>query len=412
VNRSAIQNLINRQGLDYPNQFWLLFWGMLISTAGASMIWPFLMIYVSEKLNLPMTAVASLMTLNAGAGLVSSFVIGPITDRVGRKLTMIIGLAATGLSYLAMIPADTLIAFAVLMTLRGLFNPFYRVGSDAMVADLIPDEDRAEAYAITRLGKNVGVALGPAVGGFVATASYSIAFWAAAIGLISFSLLLLLRAEETLPQTEFGEIAPPIGIRSYKEIFANRIFMPFVFSFTLAQIGSTMVWVLMAVYAKENYGVLERQYGFIPMTNALMVVFLQVWVTRRTKKFQPYYMLGLGAFLYASGVTSVAFAEGFLGFWISIVIITTGELIIVPTATTFVANIAPKDMRGRYMSLFSLSWGTAAGIGPLFGGYLNDNIGPTAIWYGGGIIGLLGAVWFVVQSRGKKTSEIYKISEV
>jgi len=407
----SIRNFIQNQGKDYPPQFWLLFWGMLISTAGASMIWPFLMIYVSEKLDLPMTAVASLMTMNAGAGLLSSFVIGPITDRVGRKITMIIGLAATALSYLAMIPAETILTFGILMILRGIFNPFYRVGADAMVADLIPDKDRAEAYSLTRLAKNVGVALGPAVGGFVATASYSIAFWAAAIGLFSFSLLILFRAKETLPETDSSSISNPTGIKSYKLIFGNRIFLPFVLAFTLAQIGSTIVWVLMAVYAKGNYGILESQYGLIPMTNALMVVILQVWVTRRTKTFKPHFMLGLGAFLYACGVTSVAFAEGFWGFWMSIVIITAGELILVPTATTFVADISPQDMRGRYMSIFSLSWGIAAGIGPLIGGYLNDNISPKSIWFGGGLIGLVGAVWFLIQSRNQKASEILESSE-
>jgi len=383
----------------YPPQFWLLFWGMLISTAGASMIWPFLMIYVSERLNLPMTAVASLMTLNAGAGLLASLVVGPITDRAGRKITMIVGLTATGLLYLVMIPAQTMAAFAILMTLRGFFNPLYRVGSDAMVADLIPEDQRAEAYALTRLSKNVGVALGPAVGGFVATASYSFAFWAAAFGLIAFSMLMIFYAKETLPSYEYQNSGVNTGFRSYRPIFANRIFITFVLAFTLAQIGSTMVWVLMGVYAKQNYGIPENQFGLIPMTNALMVVGLQVFVTRVTQRSPPLQMLAAGAFLYALGVASVAFASGFVGFWLSMVVITSGELILVPTASTFVAKLAPQDMRGRYMSIFSLSWGISAGIGPVVGGFLNDQISPQAIWFGGGFIGLLGALWFLLQYR-------------
>ena len=376
------------------------------------MIWPFLMIYVSEKLTLPMTSVASLMTLNAGAGLLASFIVGPITDRTGRKITMIIGLAASGLLYIAMIPAETIVAFAIIMTLRGFFNPLYRVGADAMVADLIPEEKRADAYALTRLSKNVGIALGPAVGGFVATASYSIAFWAAAIGLVTFSLLITFYAKETLPTKSDEKFPPKIGIMSFKGIFQDKAFIPFVLAFTLAQIGSTIVWVLMGVYAKTNYNIMEDQYGFIPMTNALMVVILQVYVTRVSKHYRPHLMLGSGAFLYACGVTSVAFANGFWGFWISMVIITMGELILVPTATTFVANIAPKDMRGRYMSIFSLSWGVAAGIGPVVGGYLNDYISPQAIWYGGGFIGFCGALWFLIQLKNRKTSEVLTTSEV
>jgi MFS family permease len=385
---------------------------MLISTAGASMIWPFLMIYVSERLKLPLTAIASLMTLNASAGLLASFIVGPIADRAGRKITMVLGLAATGILYLAMIPAETLLFFAVLMTLRGLFNPLYRIGADAMIADIIPEGNRADAYALTRLSKNVGVALGPAVGGYVATASYTFAFWSAAIGLVAFSLLMIFFAKETLPNQDMIQQARISGISRYQVIFSDTHFMPFIFAFTLAQIGSTLVWVLLGVYSKQNYNILEKQFGLIPMTNALMVVILQVMVTRVTKRYRPLLMLSTGAFLYACGVTSVAFAGDFWGFWMSMVIITMGELILIPTASTFVANIAPHDMRGRYMSIFSLSWGVAAGIGPLIGGFLNDQICPKAIWIGGGLIGFFGALWFLIQSRNKKTSEIRTISEV
>jgi MFS family permease len=386
---------------NYPTQFWLLFWGMLISTTGASMIWPFLMIYVSEKLNLAMTTVASLMMMDSAAGLLASFIVGPITDRAGRKITMIVGLTGMGVIYLAMLPAKTFFSFAILMTLRGLFNPLYRVGADAMVADLIPAEKRADAYALTRLSKNVGVALGPAIGGFVATTSYNIAFWFATIGLVSFGILMLLFAKETLPELDERIPQEDIGIRGYKKVLSDQAFMSAAGAFTISQIGATLIWVLLGVYVKQNYGILESQYGFIPMTNAVMVVLFQVFVTRVTKKRMPLRIMALGAFFYAIGVTSVGFGNGFWDFWASMVILTTGELMIVPTATTYVANLAPTDMRGRYMSIFALSWGIAAGIGPILGGYLNDNISPQAIWFGGGMVVLLGVLWFFIQAMQK-----------
>ncbi len=380
---------------NYPSQFWLLFWGMLISTAGASMIWPFLMIYVSEKLDLPMTAVAFMMTLNATATLVASFVVGPICDRAGRRATMAVGLIGMGVMYIAMIPAETVLEFAVLMTLRGIFNPLYRVGADAMIADLIRPEQRADAYALSRLSKNVGIALGPAVGGFVASASYSFAFWGAAAGLIAFGIVILAFAQETLPAASETTTQPQTGLKSYAAIFQDRAFMAVIWAFTFTQIGSTIIWVLLGVYAKTNYQVLENQFGFIPMTNAIMVVGLQVFVTRYSKRFSPLLMMGLGGFFYALGVTSVAFGDSFWDFWASMVILTSGELFLVPTATTFVAEIAPANKRGRYMSLYSLTWGVASGIGPVVGGFLNDYISPQAIWFGGGLIGFIGAILFL-----------------
>ena len=385
---------------EYPSQFWVLFWGMLISRTGAGMIWPFLMIYVSEKLSLPMTSVGSLMAITAVASLISSFAIGNLADRVGRKITMAVGLIVTGLIFLAMIPANTFLAFAIIMTIRGLFNPLYPIGSRAMIADLVPEEERADAYALARLGANVGIALGPAIGGFVAAVSYSIAFYAAAVTLVVFGLVVWFYMKETLPENGDKEETAN-GLQSYKVVFADKKFMRFAGAATFAQIGAVMMWVLLSVYAKENYGVPESQYGFIAATNAVMVVFLQMYITKITKEKRPLLIMALGALFYAFGVASIALATSFISFWLSIIVITMGELILVPTATTYTANSAPLKMRGRYMSIFTLSWGLATGIGPIVGGLLNDNISPVSIWYGGGLISLVGAVMFFVQFRRK-----------
>lgn len=378
---------------QYPFQFWLLFAGMFIAVLGMSMIWPFLMIYVKRRLDLPMTQVASLMTVNAIAAVVFSFVSGPIVDRLGRKWTMVFSLAANGLGYLLFNYAGSLWGFAAIMALRGAVNPMYQIGADAMLADLIEPEKRADAFALTRMSKNAAIALGPAIGGFLADVSYSITFFAAFGGLISSALLLAIFARETRPEIEDGEFTP--NIDAYVRILSDRPFMGMSLGFMLTQVGATLVWVLLGVYVTENFGLTESQYGFIPMTNALMVVLFQVAVTAWTKRRPPLWVMVGGTFLYATAVTWIAFAGGFWGFWLGMVILTTGELMLVPTATTYAANLAPVEMRGRYMSIFALSWQAAAGIGPVFGGFLNDTFSPQAIWLGGGIFGLLATLNFV-----------------
>src|SRR5512138_3119424 len=110
---------------EYPPQFWLLFWGMLISTIGSSMIWPFLLIYVSERLDKPLATIASLLTLNSIMGLIFSFLAGPVTDRFGRKWVMVAGLSYSVLHFQLLNHASSLPAFALLMALSGIFNPLY-----------------------------------------------------------------------------------------------------------------------------------------------------------------------------------------------------------------------------------------------------------------------------------------------
>jgi MFS family permease len=381
----------------YPSQFWLLFWGMLVSTTGMSMIWPFLVVYISEELTLPLTTITSLITINAVMSLSSSLIAGSITDKIGRKWAMVISLAVNGVTFLLMIPANTYGQYAVLMALRGIFQPLYRVGSDAMIADLVPAEQRSDAYALTRLSKNVGIAMGPALGGVIATTSYGITFSIASGATIFFSILIALFAFETLPdaarkvQERFVE-----NLKGYEKIFKDRIFTSFIAGFTLRQISGSILWVLLGAYAKTNYGLAENLYGLIPTTNALMVVFLQLSVTRKTSRYSPLKVMSLGTLLYGLGVGSIAFGTGFWGFLISMVVVTVGELMVIPTASTYTANRAPENMRGRYMSLLALTWGAGSMVGPLMGGFLNDNISPASIWYGGGAAGIMGSIIFLV----------------
>jgi MFS family permease len=387
----------------YPRQFWLMFCGMLISTVGASMIWPFLMLYLSEKLHVPLTTAAALATLNATVGVISSFIVGPITDRVGRKGVMTCSLIVNGLAYGVMSQAGSLPAFAALMSVTGAVNPLYRVGSDAMMADLVPPEKRPDAYALLRLSNNVGVAIGPAIGGVLATTSYSIAFYCAAAGMITYGLLIALFARETLPGGATHARVERLG--GYERVVRDRNFMPFVGAMVLTQMCATLMWILMAVYAKQAYQVPMSQYGLIPTTNALMVVLFQVAVTGFTKRHPPLRMLTLGALFYALGVGSVSLARGFGGFWISMVVMTVGELIVMPTSSAYAASLAPADMRGRYMSLYGLTWPVAAGIAPMMGGVMSDTFGPVTIWYGGLVAGLLATVWYIALSRRPQASE-------
>jgi len=169
-------------------------------------------------------------------------------------------------------------------------------------------------------------------------------------------------------------------------------------------VSSTFLWILLPVYAKTNFGIPENLYGFIPATNALMVVFFQLPVTRLTKTRNPILMMGLGALFYAAGVGAVYFGSGFWFFWLCMVIITIGELILIPTVTTYIANIAPSHMRGRYMSLYNLAAGSATGLGPVIGGWVNDNIGPRSIWVGGFVIGIISPGVFSWLWRKKKNT--------
>lgn len=399
---------------DYPRQFWILFLGLLINSIGGSMVWPFLTIFMRERLAVELTVVTLLFSLNSGMGIAALSFVGPAVDRFGRRFAMITGLVAGGLILLAMSAATSLPVWAAVMIVQGLFSPFYRVGSDAMIADLIAPERRAGAYALLRMINNLGIAIGPAIGGFVTGVSYSLAFYIAAAANLLFATLIVFNVRETLPARYAGrgDFAPPPdaaaaldskghGTRrgGYGPVLRDRSFVAFCGVFVLATIPTAVMMMLLAVYAKENFGVPESQYGFIMATNAIMVVLFQYLVTRWSQRHSNWRILTLGALFYALGAGSVALGRGFGAFWLSMVILTLGELLLAPTGSAMAANLAPADMRGRYMGLYGLTWGASFGIGPVIAGLLNDNLAPAAMWLFAGLVGLAATLGFAGLGR-------------
>jgi MFS family permease len=384
--------------VGYPRGFWLLFWGMLINSAGVSIYWPFMTIYMRQRLAVPLTTITLLFTVNSLAGMLSSFVAGPAVDRFGRKGAMVLGLTVSGLAIATMSVAGTLRVWAVVMVLNGAFNLLYRVGADAMVADLIEPERRTGAYALLRMVANLGVAIGPSVGGFVAARSYALAFCIAAGAQVLFALLILLFMGETMPQRN-DVLDQPRGDGGYARLLRDRPFLTFCGVYVLAAMAYSLVMVLLPVYAKENFRVSERQSGFIMATNATMVVLFQYGITQVVRRHHHAPVLAVGALFYALGVGSVAWGWSFPTFVASMAVLTIGEMILVPTSTTLTANLAPPDMRGRYMSVFNLTWWVGFGLGPVMGGLLNDRVAPVAIWYGGMAMALAGALGFAALGR-------------
>ena len=391
----------------YPPQFWLMLLGLIISTTGTTMVWPFLTIFASERLSLPMTAVTSLMSINSLSGLTASILAGSLVDRFGRKSVMTVGLFGTAVAYLGYIYAGSYWHFAVLMLTSGLFNPLYRLGSDAILADMLSPADRVQGYSIFRMARNIGVALGPILGGIVLSSNYNIGFMGAAAALTFYGLITLFFLRETLvrdPNAKHESLREQIHV--YRQALTNKPFAHMVGAFTLMEICAALMWVLLAVYVKQNFGVAEATYSWLPTTNALMVVFLQVFITRIIKRYRDTQVMPIGALFYAVAMMIVGLSSQFWGFWLAMVVMTIGELITAPTATTFVANLAPQDQRGRYLGVFGLTWHVAMAIGPFAAGILTDAFGIRSPWFVSVLVGLLSVYAFVLLDRRRLRSEL------
>ncbi len=389
---------------SFSRQFWLVSGVMMLAWTFHSLVWPFLTLYASEKLNQPLTAVTILLTINSLVGLVTTFIGGAIADRFGRKWVMVFSFFIAGVSWYLFRLADILPVFALLMALSGAVTPLYRLAADAMITDIIPPAERIDAYSVLRLGNNLGVAVGPAIGGFLAAYSYQVSFAVTGAGMVICAVLILFFSIETMPRVALPEGSKPAMIQGYSTALKDRQLLGFLVAMTFNRMASSALWMLLAVHAKTNYSIPEDIFGFIPTTNAVMVILFQLPVTRIVKKRTPAAMMTLGALFYGFAVTGVAVGTGFWAFWLCMVIATVGEMILLPTSTNYVSNLAPEDKRARYMSLFTVTWSIGTALGPLIGGILGDWISPSATWIGTGLLGFAGAGFFLLFSRRQKNT--------
>jgi MFS family permease len=160
------------------------------------------------------------------------------------------------------------------MIFIGLSNPLYQVGADAMLADMIPSEKRTDAYAINRIANNAAFAMGPAVGGFLASTSYNLAFYGASAGFLIYSLLLFFLARETLDKTisetkviSLAEQAQ--GAEGYARVFRDKGYMAFVSLVAMGLIAPPCCGSS-CLFTQKQISISPRQCMADPTTNAIM----------------------------------------------------------------------------------------------------------------------------------------------
>jgi len=382
---------------SYPRQFWLLFVSALVSAAGGHLIWPFMTIYLHERLMVPLATVGVVFAITSLSGYFSQLVGGPFVDRFGRKPAILLSWIAESFIVAAFGFVGSLEVFGVLFILSSLAWPISSIAINAMVADLVGPERRPSAYALQRIAMNVGVAIGPAIGGFIATRSYRLSFLLAASSFAILILPCLFFIRETRPQAPLARERE--GRTGYGRVMRDFPFLGFAGAFALMNLAYAQMMIYLPVYIKENYGIPESGYGFILATNALMVVFFQFAVTRVTERYPRLPVMAVGAFLIATGLGSVALFHTYFLFLSSMIIYTVGELVTAPTATAFVADAAPVTMRGTYMAVYGLCFSFGWGLGPIVGGVLHDTLGPAYIWHGAFLTGVISMAAFLLLSR-------------
>ena len=136
---------------EYPRAFWIYNLIVFIDRLGGFMLYPFFALYLTQKYNIGMSTVGILFAIFSISGMVGSALGGALADRMGRKVVIIISLILSSLSALGMGLAPTLGIFIAVVAIVGTLSSIGHPAHEAVVADLLPPEKRAEGYGIIRI---------------------------------------------------------------------------------------------------------------------------------------------------------------------------------------------------------------------------------------------------------------------
>jgi MFS family permease len=386
---------------EYPRQFWILVMGMFIDTIGRTMLNPFLMLYVTKRFDVGMTEVGVLFGLIAIAGMLGRMLGGALTDRLGRKWMVIFGLTISGLSSLAIGAAGTFELLFAVMLFVGLVASIGGPAQGAMIADILPEEKRTSGFGIFRVIANISWVCGPVLGGLLVTRSYTPLFIADAVASTITASIVFLAIQETRPASREDKPEQTMAqtFVGYRDVLKDVTFMLFIGVCVFMTIGYLQIYTTLSVYLRDIHGVAERAYGWLMSMNAATVVLLQISISRQVEKHRPMIMMALGAFLYAVGLGMYGFTSSYVPFVIAMLVITVGEMVVMPTMQALVAKMAPEDMRGRYMAIWGLGWSIPSAVGPFLAGLVMDNTDPRWVWYAAGLLCLIGATAFILLRR-------------
>jgi MFS family permease len=381
---------------EFPRKFWVVVGVSFIDHVGGTLLFPFFSLYITQKFGVGMTEAGIILGLFSIFGLIGSMIGGAVTDKFGRRKLIIFGLIFSAISTLTLGLIKTYAMLIPLSMVIGLLSDIAGPAHNAMIADLLPEDKRQEGFGILRVSGNMAWIIGPTIGGFVATRSFLALFIMDAVISCIVAFLFFKFIPETKPRTaeHIEQVSLFKTFQGYGAALRDRAFMAFLVASVLMGLVYGQMYSSLSVFLNRVHDIQPSGFGFLLTLSAIVVILFQFSVTRKIKHFPPFLLMAVGTLFYMVGFGMFGFVTTYVLFALAIVVVTLGEMIVVPTSQGLAANFAPQEMRGRYMAVYGLSWSIPSTIGPGAAGVILDNLNPNLLWYIGGILCFVAAMGF------------------
>lgn len=370
------------------------------------MVLPFLSLYLRESRGLSLEEVGIVLSLFGAGALVGSILGGWLTDRVGSFAVQTGSLIGGGICFLILKEIDTFEGLAIGFFCTTVITDSLRPANSTAVAQYSKKENLTRAYSLNRMATNLGFAIGPAIGGFLAVRNYDLLFYVDGFSCICAGILfavyfMRIPKKQVPAATEDRKDVPkPVPL------WRDTSFLVFVM--LVAGYGTVFfqIFITLPLYYREVYLLPEHHIGWLLALNGLIVFAVEMpLVAKLGSKVSVKRVIGTGAILAGMGLCVLNFSEGLFVLILSVILLSISEILAMPYMTTYTVSRAQESSRGRYLGMYSVGYSIAFMVAPALGTYIINFSGYTLLWYALSALSVVVTIGLVVNlpsTRGEK----------
>ncbi len=387
-----------------PREAWILSLVEVVNRSG-TMVFFFMVLYLTQTFGVSAERAGHVITSYGLGALLGAYLGGKLTDTLGAYTVQKASLGLTGMLYILLGQLNSYWLILPAMFLLGVLGEALHPANATAISQVCPAELRTKGFALNRLAANLGVTIGPVLGGYLALINYKLLFWIDGLTCIIAAFIFHAFFKNTArpnvnPDTE-TESDPSIAIGSvFKDTYFLKILvLIFFMGLIFVQLFSTF-----SLYCKTVYNFPENYIGLLLAINTTIIVCFEMILMEHLKHKQLRHIIAVGSFLLCLGFALMPLGRGFIYAAFTVVIWTCGEMLSLPPLTTLIANHSHDSVRGKYMGLYSFAFSLSLTVGPTIGTTIYSAYGPNVLWFSCGVMGVLLSLGFLTIIKEEKTN--------
>jgi len=375
----------------------------LVNRCG-EMVIPFMSIYLTSQLGFTKGETGiTLMCFGAGA-IIGSNVGGYLSDKIGNFKVMTLSLIGAGLGFFGILMFTSFLGMSLWLAFTAVFSSMFSPAAFSAVALWGKPENKTRGFSLLRMAINLGVAIGPTVGGFLAFyVGYRFLFMVD--GMTCFIAVVVL--QKVLSHRREKIERPKEIEESNMSPFKDWVLMLFLLFNLINMIAFFQILFSVPVYFKEEIMMNEKLIGAFFTLNGLLVFALEMpMVYEIEKKYNYFKPMVLGALLIGLGYMSLAlFSNPYVAILLYSILVAVGEVINFPLIPSLAMKRADEQNQGKFMGVVSMMFAMAFALAPISGLPVVEKIGYHNYWYAAAAFSIISgiSIW-LLKRKFEKTS--------